>query len=158
VDYALRRGMLTELREAMHGDRRALCRELVKGWEDGRPKLYLTHVGLCARQDHADAFKAGEYLPVAATGTRAEHVVAFARRGGGSTLLAVVPRLVATLTRENGFALPDGSVWEDTELSGDVAAGRWRNLLTGQEHDGLRLAEVLADFPVALLLRVQSSE
>jgi len=161
VDYALRRGMLTELRDRMHGHRRALCRELVERWEDGRPKLYVTHVGLCARQDHAEAFKAGEYLPVAASGSRAEHVVAFARRGGGSTLLAVVPRLVATLTRENGFALPDGSVWGDTALSGDVVVGRWRNLFTGEELDasgGLRFAEVLADFPVALLERVQSSD
>ncbi|MFL5383377.1 MAG: malto-oligosyltrehalose synthase [Longimicrobiaceae bacterium] len=158
VDYALRRRMLTELRERMHGDRRALCRELVESWEDGRPKLYLTHVALCARQDHADAFKAGEYLPVAATGARAEHVVAFARRGGGSTLLAVTPRLVATLTRERDFAIPDGSVWGDTALAGEVVAGRWRNLFTGEEHDSLRLAEVLADFPVALLVRVQSSD
>jgi (1->4)-alpha-D-glucan 1-alpha-D-glucosylmutase len=158
VDYALRRRMLTELRERMHGDRRALCRELVERWEDGRPKLYVTHVGLCARQDHAEAFEHGEYLPVAATGTRAENVVAFARRGGGSTLLAVVPRLVATLTRENGFAIPGGSVWEDTSLAGEVVAGCWRNLFTGEEHDSLRLADVLADFPVALLVRVQSSD
>jgi (1->4)-alpha-D-glucan 1-alpha-D-glucosylmutase len=161
VDYALRRRMLTELREQMHGDRRALCRELVDGWEDGAPKLYVTHVGLCARQDHAEAFERGEYLPVAATGTRAEHVVAFARRGGGSTLLAIVPRLVATLTRETDFALPDGGVWEDTALAGEVVEGRWRNLFTGEELDasgGLRLAEVLADFPVALLAHVQSSE
>ena len=153
--------MLTDLRERMHGDRRALCRELVERWEDGRPKLYVTHVCLCARQDHADAFKDGEYLPVAAVGSRAEHVVAFARRGGGSTLLAVVPRLVATLTREIGFALPDGSVWGDTALTGDVIAGSWRNLFTGEELDasgGLRLAEVLADFPVALLARAQSSD
>src|SRR6185436_15474237 len=135
---------LTGLRERMHGDRRALCRELIERWEDGAPKLYVTHVGLCARQDHADAFKHGECLPVAASGARAEHVVAFARQGGGSTLLAVVPRLVATLTRENGFAIPDGSVWEDTRLMG--IEGRWRNLFTGEELGKLRLAEVLADF------------
>jgi len=158
VDYALRRRMLTGLRERMHGDRHALCRELIDGWEDGAPKLYVTHVGLCARQDHADAFKAGEYLPVAVEGTHAEHIVAFARRGGGSTLLAVLPRLVATLTRENGFAIPDGAVWVDTALTGDVVAGRWRNLFTGEELDHLRLANILADFPVALLARVQSSD
>jgi (1->4)-alpha-D-glucan 1-alpha-D-glucosylmutase len=158
VDYALRRRMLTGLRERMHGDRRALCRELVAGWEDGAPKLYVTHVGLCARQDHADAFKDGEYLPVSISGARAEHVVAFARRGGGSTLVAIVPRLVAMLTRENGFALPDGGVWDDTALTGDVVAGRWRNLFTGGELDDLRLANILADFPVALLARVQSSD
>jgi (1->4)-alpha-D-glucan 1-alpha-D-glucosylmutase len=158
VDYALRRGMLGELRARMQGDRRALCRELVERWEDGAPKLYVTHVGLRARQDHADAFTRGEYLPVTASGARAEHVVAFARRGAGSTLLAVVPRLVAELTRDRDFAIPDRDVWEDTALTGDVVAGRWRNLFSGEEMetpaDGLRLADVLADFPVALLERV----
>ena len=153
VDYELRRGMLASLRERMQEDRRALCRELVERWEEGAPKLYVTHVALRARRDHAEAFARGEYIPVAATGERAEHGVAFARRGGGSTLLAVAPRLVATLTREREFAIPGAEDWGDTALSGDVTAGRWRNLLTGDELDGLRLADVLRDFPVALLLR-----
>jgi (1->4)-alpha-D-glucan 1-alpha-D-glucosylmutase len=144
VDYALRRRLLADLRERMCGDRIALCQEMMEQWRDGRPKLYVTHVALCARQDHPDAFACGEYLPVVASGARAEHVVAFARRGGGSTLLAVAPRLVAML---------GAAGWEDTALSGDVVAGRWRNLFTGVEHDRLRLADVLADFPVALLIR-----
>jgi len=147
VDYALRRRLLGELRTRMHSDRVALCREMMEAWQDGRPKLYVTHVGLCARQDFADAFKHGEYIPVPASGARAEHVVAFARRGGGSTLLTVVPRLVATL----------GSAgWDDTALPGDVVAGRWRNLFTGEELDQLRIADVLANFPVALLLRLST--
>jgi (1->4)-alpha-D-glucan 1-alpha-D-glucosylmutase len=161
VDYALRRGMLGKLRARMQGDRRALCHDLVERWEDGAPKLYVTHVGLRARQDHADAFTRGEYLPVTASGARAEHVVAFARRGADRTLLAVVPRLVAELTRDRDFAIPDRGVWEDTALTGDVVAGRWRNLFTGEEleasGDGLRLADVLADFPVALLERVDGA-
>jgi (1->4)-alpha-D-glucan 1-alpha-D-glucosylmutase len=159
VDYDLRRTMLSSLRERMRGDHRALCRELVERWEDGMPKLLVTHIGLCARRDHPDAFKDGEYLPVSASGSHAEHVVAFARRGGESTLLAVAPRLVATLTRGRDFAVPDADVWGDTAVSGDVIAGRWRNLFTGMELDGsegLRLAELLADFPVALLERVDA--
>ncbi|HKP75908.1 MAG TPA: malto-oligosyltrehalose synthase [Longimicrobiaceae bacterium] len=145
VDYAARRRLLADLRARRDGDRAALCREMMEAWHDGRPKLYVTHVALCARRDHPDAFKAGEYLPVAATGSRAEHVVAFARRGGGCTLLAIAPRLVATL---------GDAGWEDTALSGDVVAGRWRNLFTGEEFDQLRLADMLANFPVALLVPV----
>jgi (1->4)-alpha-D-glucan 1-alpha-D-glucosylmutase len=154
VDYDVRQAMLTSLRERMRGDRRALCPELLARWEDGAPKLYVTHVALTARRDHAEAFARGEYLPVTATGARAEHVVAFARTGGGSTLLAVAPRLAATLTRDRDFSIPAAEDWGDTALSGDVAARRWRNLLTGEEHEGVRLAEVLAAFPVGLLLRV----
>jgi (1->4)-alpha-D-glucan 1-alpha-D-glucosylmutase len=158
VDYDLRRRMLADLRERMRGDRAALCRELVERWEDGRIKLYVTHVGLCAREDHADAFAAGEYLPLALTGAKAEHAVAFARRGGGSTLVTVVPRLVATLTRDRGHALPDADAWEDTAVAGNEVAGRWRNLFTAEVMepgaDGLRLADVLGGFPVALLERI----
>ena len=158
VDYALRREMLTDLRQRMQGDRAALCRELVDGWEDGRIKLYVTHVGLCAREEHEAAFTRGEYLPLAATGEKAEHVVAFARRGGASTLVAVVPRLVATLTAERDHALPDAEPWGDTRLEVGELGGRWRELFSGAEvgadGGGVRLSDALAHFPVALLLKV----
>jgi (1->4)-alpha-D-glucan 1-alpha-D-glucosylmutase len=158
VDYGRRREMLSRVREGMRCGRGALARELVEGWEDGGVKLYVTHVALCARKEHADAFSEGEYLPLAATGAKAEHVVAFARRGGGSTLVTVVPRLVATLTRDRDFALPDAGVWADTALTGEEVTGRWRNLFTGAEVDagdgGIGLADVLGDFPVALLEKV----
>ncbi|HSU16926.1 malto-oligosyltrehalose synthase [Longimicrobium sp.] len=156
VDYALRRTLLAGVRERMRGDRGALCRELVERWEDGRIKLFVTHVALCAREDNADAFTAGEYLPLAVTGARAEHAAAFARRGGGSTLLTIVPRLVATLT---GGDVPGAEAWADTAVAGDETRGRWRNLFTGAEIDagngGLPLADALGDFPVALLEKVE---
>jgi len=158
VDYALRQRMLDALRERMPGDRAALCRELVERWEDGRIKLYLTHVALCAREEHEAAFTGGEYLPVGATGEKAEHVLAFARRGGGSTLVAVVPRLVATLSADRNYALPGADAWGDTWIDlGSVGGGRWRDLFSGVEVGGddgsLRVAEVLDGFPVALLMR-----
>ncbi|HEX8243496.1 MAG TPA: malto-oligosyltrehalose synthase [Longimicrobium sp.] len=158
VDYARRGEMLQRIRERMQCGRDTLARELVERWEDGAIKLYVTHVALCARKEHADAFSEGEYLPLSATGAKAEHVVAFARRGGGSTLLTVVPCLVATLTRDRDLVLPDANVWADTALTGDEVRGHWRNLFTGAEIDagdaGIGLADVLGDFPVALLERV----
>jgi len=158
VDYALRRELLTALRARMHGDRAALCRELVGRWDDGRIKLYVTHVGLCAREEHEPAFTRGEYLPVPVTGAKAEHAVAFARRGGGSTLVTVVPRLVGTLMADRGHALPDAEVWGDTRIGVAALGGRWRELFSGAETEtdqgGLRLSDAFAHFPVALLLRM----
>ncbi|HEX6747086.1 MAG TPA: malto-oligosyltrehalose synthase [Longimicrobium sp.] len=158
VDYGLRREMLAEVRRKMCGGRAALARELVETWADGRIKLYVTHVALRARQEHADAFAAGEYVPLAATGAKAEHVVAFARRDGGSTLVTLVPRLVATLMRRRDFALPDAAAWADTAITGGEIGGRWRNLFTGAEIEagegGLKMSDALADFPVALLERI----
>ncbi|HET7459678.1 MAG TPA: malto-oligosyltrehalose synthase [Longimicrobium sp.] len=158
VDYALRRDLLTALRRRMAGDRAALCRELVERWDDGRIKLYVTHVGLCARKEHEPAFTGGEYLPVSVVGEKAEHVLAFARRGEGSTLVTVVPRLVGTLMTDRDHALPDAEVWGDTRIGVSALGGRWRELFSGVEieagDDGPRLADVFAHFPVALLLRM----
>ncbi|HEU0055121.1 MAG TPA: malto-oligosyltrehalose synthase, partial [Longimicrobium sp.] len=162
VDYDRRERMLAELeRRLAEDDPRALCGELVETWEDGRVKLYLTLAALRLRATLEDAFTGGEYLPLAAEGERAAQVVAFARRGAGATAVTVVPRLVATLTRENGFALPAAEAWKGTMV--EVPAGRYRDVLTGEElrtHDRgdraeLPLDQVFAHFPVALLERIE---
>jgi (1->4)-alpha-D-glucan 1-alpha-D-glucosylmutase len=108
--------------------------------DDGLPKLWLIAQALAARAAHPDAFgKDGCYEPLRAQGPRADHVVAFAR--GGSVLTAV-PRLVRTV---NG-------IWDGTTLA--LPRGTWRNALADQSHTGrTALADLFAQFPVALLLR-----
>jgi (1->4)-alpha-D-glucan 1-alpha-D-glucosylmutase len=102
---------------------------------------WLIRRGLCARRGRPEAFGEGErgrYRALAATGPRAEHVVAFSR---GEQVITVVPRLGLRLQGR----------WEDTAL--ELPPGRWRNDLTGETVSGrARLAELLARFPVALLL------
>ena len=162
VDYEVRRRLLRELRAAMENeDPRALARGLVETWEDGRIKMYLTHRALALRSALPELFRDGEYLPLDTAGERAEHVFAFARRGGGAEVVAVVPRLVATLMRDRGFALPAAQDWRGTRVAGGggVLAGRWRNVLTGEELEGgtdgeLAVDELLGSFPVALLERI----
>ena len=72
----------------------------------------------------------------------------------------MVPRLTAALT-DGGTRLPVGpEVWQDTcvELPRDFAAAAYTNLFTGatvnaSAEDGrrLRVSDLLADFPVALM-------
>jgi (1->4)-alpha-D-glucan 1-alpha-D-glucosylmutase len=161
VDYDVRRRLLRELNEAMQGgpDARASARGLVESWEDGRIKMYLTHRALALRSAHPATFLDGEYLPLSAEGERAQHVFAFARRGGGADVVVAVPRLVATLMRERDYALPAAEDWRDTRVTGldGVLEGRWRNVLTGEELDGaegLAAGELFGSFPVALLERM----
>jgi (1->4)-alpha-D-glucan 1-alpha-D-glucosylmutase len=134
VDYELRRRLLAETEGVTAED--ALAR-----MDEGLPKLWLIRRALCARRSHARAFGEGEparYRPLTATGSRAGHVLAFQR---GAEVVTVVPRLVLSLAGE----------WEDTKLM--LPAGRWRNDLTGERVFGdARLSELLARFPVALLL------
>jgi (1->4)-alpha-D-glucan 1-alpha-D-glucosylmutase len=83
-----------------------------------------------------------------------EHVLAFTRAFGKERLICCVPRLSYLLTRgEQPFAI--ASVWRDTKLRVPYA-GVYRNALTGAVltvKGSLRLAEVFADLPVALLFR-----
>ena len=74
--------------------------------------------------------------------------------------VVIVPRLTVGLVQEAG-RLPIGrDIWGDTPVSlpEELAGARWRNVFTGETLAApggqLGLAEVLCDFPVALLLNV----
>jgi (1->4)-alpha-D-glucan 1-alpha-D-glucosylmutase len=94
---------------------------------------------------------------------QARHVVAFARRHGGETVITVVPRLVAELGVRPGRTPCDAQLWGETRLEvpffpdGTVL----RDVLAGREHvvrgGGLALSGVLASFPVCVLLHDRES-
>ncbi len=165
VDYELRARMLEELRrELAEGDRRGLARDVYERWEDGRIKLWTTHGALLLRAALPGLFADGAYVPLLSGGERVGHLFAFARTHEDAAVVAVVPRLPATLTRERGFALPDAETWKGTWVEGpaEVLEGRWRNAYTGAEVTAtargalcaLPADELFADFPVALLEKV----
>jgi (1->4)-alpha-D-glucan 1-alpha-D-glucosylmutase len=157
VDYALRRRLLGELRERAAADLPALADELLAQAEDGRIKLHVVQTALSLRRDAPELFAAGAYLPLAAAGTRAEHVLAFARRHNAEECVIVAPRLCVGLA-DGAELAPVDAIWGETLLPLPHAAPgtRYRDLLTGAEHrvdeDGtLRMAALLERFPVALL-------
>ncbi|CAN5745431.1 malto-oligosyltrehalose synthase [soil metagenome] len=140
VDFGLRRRLLAELP--------GLAPESILARSDeGLPKLHLTREALRVRRDYPECFGAdGAYRALEATGSAARHVVAFCR---GKDVVTVVPRLTLRL---------DGA-WEDTSFQ--LPEGRWVNRLTGEGVGGsgdpgggqVRLGDLLARFPVALLVR-----
>ena len=149
VDYARRRRALAGLRERA-GDRRALCRDLLETFTDGRVKLHVTHVGLTLRKAKRDLFLRGDYEALIG----GDHVIAFTRGFGSDRLVCCVPRLSLLLT-EGARPWPLGEVWGNEWLR-VPHAGTYRNVFTGESlriAGKARLADVFADFPVALLLR-----
>jgi (1->4)-alpha-D-glucan 1-alpha-D-glucosylmutase len=141
VDYGRRASMLAELRKRESEDRVALIRELAAAPERDEMKLYVTHRALAFRRLHRDLFLSGEYIPVEARGLCAGHVVAFARRYEESWAIAVAPRFTVTLAD-----------WGDTELVPPPGApAEWTDALTGLAPPSRRLADLLREFPVALL-------
>ncbi|MCD6034233.1 MAG: malto-oligosyltrehalose synthase, partial [Thermomicrobiales bacterium] len=78
VDYRQRTRLLRGLQRGRPG--RRLAADLLETKADGRIKLYLTSRALACRATFPDLFARGAYIPLAAEGAAADHVVAFARR------------------------------------------------------------------------------
>ena len=110
--------------------------------DEGLPKLHVIRAALAARALRPDACS-GDHVPIEAIGPKAQHVVAFTRGGAAIT---IVPRLVWRL----------GDDWGETRLP--LPLGRWRDVIGGGTAESDRLADLLGRFPVALLLRADSSE
>jgi len=149
VDYALRRHYLSDI-QAKEGQPQALCSELLETYADGRIKLYVLHRALQLRKAKPDLFLQGAYTALDAD----EHALAFTRTLGADCAVCVVPRLSWSLTK-HGATFPLATAWGERALRG-LAAGRYRNLLTGEvlvAQDELKLAQAFARLPLALLLR-----
>ena len=158
VDWQLRRRMLEELIGATEqvSDRAAFAQELVKAKEDGRAKLYLIREALACRRAHAPLFREGEYRPLETRGPLAEHILGFARVAKEAVALTIVPRLLARRGIEEP-PLSDSYWGDETRLLVPPEAGpRFVNRLTGErlavDRGALSLADVFANFPVALLV------
>jgi (1->4)-alpha-D-glucan 1-alpha-D-glucosylmutase len=145
VDYRRRKSLLRQLDAASP-------RQLLETLEDGRAKMHVIRRGLELRRELADVGRQPAYVPLYADGGREENVVAFALQGGGRGLVAVAPRLFATLMRETDLAPLGATAWGDSALA--LPEGSYENVLTGESHKGgkIRLADLLASFPVALLV------
>jgi len=131
VDFALRNDLLSAVVDGagvrLHG-----------GEDDpGHAKLLVVQRALTLCRERPSLF--GSYAPVEASGTAAEHVLAF-DRGGAVT---VATRLPVGLAARGG--------WGDTTLA--LPHGRWRDVITGRAPGSARVGELLAAYPVALLVR-----
>ena len=131
VDFAERARLLDEL-DALLAARggAAAAAELLARPEDGRIKLHVMSSALRLRRRMPELFAGGRYLPLAAEGTRAAHLFAYARSGDEGSVLVAVPRLTVALS---GGSAPVGEVWSDTllRLPPEVRDGGWTDVLTG---------------------------
>jgi len=155
VDYARRQQMFRSIRES-GSDPAKISLETP---EDGRIKLYMTWRTLCLRQEQPDLFQQGEYVPLVVEGAKANHVVAFARKSEASSVLVVVPRLIAGLLNDMDVPPIGERVWEDTHvlLPFCSCSKKYQNLFTGktldpQKSEGcekIAVSKILEEFPVA---------
>jgi (1->4)-alpha-D-glucan 1-alpha-D-glucosylmutase len=154
VDYSRREEMLRQIRREEQGNLAQLLQDLLQKKEDGRIKLYVIYRTLHTLAAMKECFGSGEYIPLTPEGERANHVVAFARRNGAQWSVTVVPRLLTRVV--DATTPPVGEqAWRDTRLTLPGAPERWTNVFSGRRANvaggSLRVADALAEFPVALL-------
>ena len=177
VDYATRRERLQALIRRGAAPTTAppqLTRpvsELCRTWWTGDVKLLYLALGLRLREQKPSLLARGRYLPLDATGSHAEHVVAFARKYEGEVLLTIAGRWFASLM-SSPTALEDLSqslhetFLEIPPLGDGDGRQKWKftNILTGvtvepEMIDGalrLRVAEALDGLPAVWLLGSQA--
>jgi (1->4)-alpha-D-glucan 1-alpha-D-glucosylmutase len=137
VDYACRAKLLHHLK-GMPCEQAAA--EAMRRMDDGLPKMWTIHRALELRKQRPEDFgvEAG-YVPLDVEGPQAGQVIAYLR---GDRVATVVPRLSARIC-----------CWDKTSVT--LPHGSWVNQLTGKSVSGgcANMADVFADFPVALLVR-----
>lgn len=160
VDWARRASTLAHVRRLAESDANATAAELLAHPNDGALKAFVLHRALATRAARREAFESSTYVPCAARGPLARHVIAFARGEPGHRVVAVTGRLYARLT-EGGHA-PVGHAWRETAivLPAPSPPAQYREALTGRllvpsARDGawdLPLSEVFETLPVALIV------
>jgi len=126
----------------------AKASDLVEDLADGKAKMHVIRKGLELRKAHPQVFHGGKYRALYAERGCEENVIAFSLSAGGTTVIAVAPRLFARQLERNA---PIGEFWGEAVLP--LPEGEFEDVLTGAKHSGGRmpLARLLAEFPVALL-------
>jgi (1->4)-alpha-D-glucan 1-alpha-D-glucosylmutase len=164
VDYAARRHLLERIERDTKSKSTSAQLEELLAEEVGTAKLYVTSKTLGLRKQHAQLFQRGSYEPLAAKGEKPDHVVAFARRHKGQTIVVAVPRLCAQLIGESHKVVCAEPIWKNSsiELPTD-GVSCYHNLFTGEclpvkastqngEKADVPLSTVFFSFPVALLV------
>ena len=156
VDYARRVALLEEIEgvAADPGRVPALLEDMLANLADGRAKLYTTWRALRLRAERPELFELGSYASIEPRGPRAEHLCALARRHGSTVAVAVVGRWFASLPRIAGAGAASFD-WLDTTVA--LPPGVYRDVFsevssTVEEGAGARVGELLARFPIALLV------
>lgn len=167
VDFAVRRELCGQLARACREDLATAARNAAAAWPDPRVKLLVTLRALAVRREEPELFAHGQYVPLAAEGAAAEHVLAFARRRENAWAITVTARHFYRLAHSGDATRavapperPPHVDWGDARLLlPPEASSAWRCQISGRvlqatsQNDtlGISAAELFEVFPVALL-------
>ena len=156
VDFEARRKMLSELPNQTM-DLAEFCDELLRNYQDGRVKMWVTMRGLEFRRENPEPFQRGSYVPLESSALN-QHLCAFARTSEHKEhkmVVVAVPRLAYTLMRGDP-AFSAEQVWSDASIQLPAGApAEFENIFTGERvhanNGKLRCADLFRHFPVCVL-------
>src|SRR5262249_38141407 len=136
VDFELRRNVLAELKQQFDTEstgRKKFLQSLLRDDQIGRSKLFVVWRTLQLLGRNPGLFSEGSYVPLRVTGSKANHVCAFARVVKDHAALIIIPRLPATLTGGE-MRVPTGpKVWKDTMvwMPESLRPKKYQNIFSG---------------------------
>ncbi|MDF0696137.1 malto-oligosyltrehalose synthase [Rhizobium sp. MC63] len=117
-------------------------------------KQRIVAIGLQLRQRHPVLFAKGDYLPLKTTGSRRDHVLAFARVHNSEFAITVAPRLMFGWL-DPGVLFAGPEFWEDTSIAvPSPLHGLKADLVTGKTIEpggSISLAALLGSQPLGLV-------
>jgi (1->4)-alpha-D-glucan 1-alpha-D-glucosylmutase len=133
-------------------------RELFDPAHRGSEKLFATARLLALRRRDPELFARGSYVPLTVEGACKDHVLAFARVLDSRACVVVVPRWAARLLGR-ATDLPIGEVWRDTSIQVvESVPSSLQDVFTGRALASWQVAEVLGEFPIAVLSSARGNE
>ncbi len=154
VDYQARQDALDRMETSWKQQPISLVESLRSDLLNPEIKLFTLYQALKARQQYRPIFEEGSYVPVEVSPSFENHLLAFRRLTESAEALVVIPLNIHSLKTDQHFPLGK-ACWQEAELLG--IAGNWQNVFTQQTmnfHQNATVAEILADFPVALFIKV----
>jgi (1->4)-alpha-D-glucan 1-alpha-D-glucosylmutase len=139
VDFAERASVLASTETPDWGD-------LVENWSNGHLKLAWTRHLLKLRNELADVFAHGDYVPLPVRGSHRDHVIAFARRRGRDAVIIAVAKSFAPFSQV-------GRVWPNAESFDAMldVSGYSVNGFAKADATELRLSDLFRHLPAAVL-------
>ena len=154
VEYERCRQYLDEIDNQDAHNHEALLHELWQNRSDARIKLWLIHTLLNERENNADLFAKGEYIPLQAEGEYKNNVFAFARKYQHNYYIVALPLRLAKLCKEQNKEIQELN-WKDTRIVLPKDAPQsFHNILLkteGKQQNGLAVQELFKSLPLALI-------
>ncbi|HEX3019477.1 MAG TPA: malto-oligosyltrehalose synthase [Chitinispirillaceae bacterium] len=160
VDFDIRKALLNELKQVSISEFPDFIRFLLSKWKDGRIKLFLIYRCNKARNDRAELFQRGAYIPLTVSGIYREHILAFARKYDTQWAVVAVPRFLTSIINENQIPLSK-EIWADTSLEFPaeipLSGQDWYNVITGESiqlENQPAIGDLFRFFPGAFLVNL----